>query len=216
MTDLIPFTHADLCAVAVKWLKRPASAGGHGCHVAASECRSGWSGEIPDAIGFRAAGDRDGSVVVEVKVSRSDFLADRNKPHRLEGGMGNWRYFMAPAGMIRPDELPPGWGLIEVTPRGQCKVLAGAVAGSKVAGYDTLRQQVNAWRQPGNAEREQWLLVKLLSRVGDADELNQKLRNAYSEQRRLMEWGNKLQAELRQMARDLWNAKRANNDEVAA
>lgn len=127
MSELFPMTHADLCALAVKWLKRQNSAGGPGCHVAISECRSGWTGEIPDAIGFRAAGHKqtDGSIVVECKTSRSDFLADRKKAHRLEGGLGNWRYFMAPAGLIRADEVPLGWGLLEVNSRLHIKAVAG-------------------------------------------------------------------------------------------
>ena len=122
------FTHRDLCDIAVKWLQRPNSAGGPGCHVAVSECRTGWTGEIPDAIGFRAAGFEDGSIVIECKVSRSDFLADRRKSHRVSGGVGNWRYFLAPAGVIQADELPQGWGLLEVNRRGHVKALAGVAA----------------------------------------------------------------------------------------
>lgn len=44
--------HADLCKLALVCLKRPYSRGGHGCKVALDECRTGWSGEIPDALGF--------------------------------------------------------------------------------------------------------------------------------------------------------------------
>lgn len=43
---------------------------------------------------------RDGTVLVECKVFHADFLADRAKPHRQEGGVSNWRYFMAPEGLI--------------------------------------------------------------------------------------------------------------------
>lgn len=82
-------THAELCEVARKWLVRPNSQRGHGCHVGLSECRSGWGGEMPDAIGFRAASRVTDTIVVEVKVSRADFLADAKKPHRADGeGMG--------------------------------------------------------------------------------------------------------------------------------
>lgn len=42
------FTHRELCDIAVKWLQRPNSAGGPGCHIAVSECRTGWTGEIPE------------------------------------------------------------------------------------------------------------------------------------------------------------------------
>ncbi len=55
---------------------------------------------------------RDGTVLVECKVSRADFLADMAKPHRYSGGVGNWRYYVAPEGVISPDELLAKWGLV--------------------------------------------------------------------------------------------------------
>jgi len=74
------------------------------------------SGEMPDAIGWKKACH---SVLVECKVSRADFLADREKPFRQkpETGVGCERYYLAPKGMIRIEELRPGWGLLEVCGR---------------------------------------------------------------------------------------------------
>lgn len=165
--------HAELCAIAVRWLRRPHSAGGPGCLVAVSEVAGGWTGEIPDAIGFSHSWGEEGATVIEVKVSRSDFLADRKKPHRQEGqGMGSWRYFMAPEGLIAVEELPAGWGLIEINKRGHCKVLAGAMYNVKSLGYQALHDQVAAWRQQADVAREQWLLVRLLARLGDVEALN--------------------------------------------
>jgi hypothetical protein len=71
---------------------------------------------MPDAIGWKKACH---SVLVESKISRGDFLADRGKPFRQkpEGGVGCERYYLAPRGLIRVDELPAGWGLLEVTGR---------------------------------------------------------------------------------------------------
>ena len=45
------------------------------------------------------------------------FLADRSKPHRLnpEMGMGKYRYYICPTGLIKPEELPEKWGLIYVS-----------------------------------------------------------------------------------------------------
>ncbi len=37
-------THNALCAVAVRWLRKHNSAGGHGCSVAQTECYPGWRG----------------------------------------------------------------------------------------------------------------------------------------------------------------------------
>jgi hypothetical protein len=54
-------------------------------------------------------------VLVECKVTRSDFLADRAKPFRLkpEQGVGCERFYLIPAGLVRQEETPAGWGLLE-------------------------------------------------------------------------------------------------------
>jgi hypothetical protein len=69
--------------------------------------------ETPDAIGW-AIGGRF-SILVEVKVSRADFRKDLRKPFRVrpERGVGQWRYYLAPAGLISAEELPERWGLLE-------------------------------------------------------------------------------------------------------
>lgn len=69
--------------------------------------------ETPDAIGFSAQG---GTTLIECKASRADFQADKKKHFRRypENGMGDHRYFMAPVGLLKPEELPENWGLIEV------------------------------------------------------------------------------------------------------
>ena len=53
---------------------------------------------------------------VEVKVSRSDWQRELKNPKKTEEGV--WRYcdrwwIAAPKGMVKPDELPLGWGLLE-------------------------------------------------------------------------------------------------------
>jgi hypothetical protein len=95
--------------MAVMWLRR------YRCGVVLSE-QACVSGEMPDAIGWKKACH---SVLVESKVSRADFLADRGKPFRQkpELGVGCERYYLAPRGLIRVDELPSGWGLLEVRGR---------------------------------------------------------------------------------------------------
>jgi hypothetical protein len=170
-------THKELTDLAVKWLRRPNSAKGHGCLVAASELRSGWNGEIPDAVGFRLNGNGVISVVVEAKVSRSDFLADKNKPHRVAGGIGNYRYFICPEGVIYPSDLPKGWGLVWVNSRGHLKVKEGPAAyfgGS----YLVATQKLADWLHEADTIREAWLLVRLLSRVGDAEQMNSWIKEA--------------------------------------
>ena len=99
-------THAQLVEKAVRWLRR------YRCGVILSE-QACVSGEMPDAIGWKRACH---SVLVECKVTRSDFLADRVKPFRLKPtrGVGCERFYLVPAGLIRREELPAGWGLLEL------------------------------------------------------------------------------------------------------
>ncbi len=102
-------THADLVEVSSHWLRNSV-----GCGVVLTERQAG--PEVPDAIGWYRRGV---SIVVEVKVSRPDFFADQHKPHRADG-LGMRRYYLAPAGLLLPEEVEvfaPGWGLLEWTGR---------------------------------------------------------------------------------------------------
>lgn len=58
-------------------------------------------------------------MVVECKISRADFLADRDKTFRQkpETAMGCERFYLAPAGLLKLGELPAGWGLLELRGR---------------------------------------------------------------------------------------------------
>jgi hypothetical protein len=98
-------THAQLVQKAVAWLRA------HRCGVVLSE-QTCLSGEMPDAIGWKRACH---SVLVECKVSRADFLADRDKTFRQkpEIGVGCERFDLVPVALVRPEELPAGWGLLE-------------------------------------------------------------------------------------------------------
>lgn len=168
--------HKTLCALAVSWLKRPMSRSGPGCTIAISESSNWINGEIPDAIGWRPyKHPRCGSIVVEVKVSRTDFLADASKPHRKESatGMGAYRYFMAPAGLISIEELPAKWGLIEVTPRGHMKVRAGHLLADTRFGNNITE---DVWRHEHNWSAEICTLAMCLNRVGDPQKLQDRLR----------------------------------------
>lgn len=99
-------THQKLVQKAVAWLR------GYRCGVVLSE-QACVNGEMPDAIGWKSTCH---SVLVECKVSRADFLADREKPFRRkpELGVGCERFYLTPAGLICPEELPAGWGLLEL------------------------------------------------------------------------------------------------------
>lgn len=165
-------THKLLVDVACRWLKAPHARGGHGCQVAVPEPRSGYTGEMPDAIGFRFTGDhKDGTVVVECKTSRADFLADRAKPHRKEGGMGNWRYFMAPEGLIRPEELPTKWGLLEVNRRGHVKVVRGVFLTRNY--YECIDRMQAMLHSATDTHRELYILTRLLAKVDSPEKINE-------------------------------------------
>ena len=103
-------THAQLVDRAILWLRS------YRCGVVLSEQACG-NGEVPDAIGWKRGSH---SVLVECKISRADFLADRAKPFRLKSknGVGCERFYLVPAGLLREDELPAGWGLLEARGRG--------------------------------------------------------------------------------------------------
>lgn len=60
-------------------------------------------------------------VAVEIKVSRSDFLREMKDPSKAESGAAYAdRIALAtPKGLVKPEELPKGWGLIEVDDKGQ-------------------------------------------------------------------------------------------------
>ena len=89
------------------------------------------SGEMPDAIGWKRASH---SVLVECKVTRADFLADRGKPFRLkpEQGVGCERFYLTPPGLVKVEELPAGWGLLEMG-RGQTETVRGSAKNLRTA-----------------------------------------------------------------------------------
>lgn len=101
--------HKELVDIALKWVLKKTT-----CGVAFKELNTHASnGEYPDVIGFGAWGH---SVLIECKASRSDFLSDKKKSFRKnpELGMGSQRFYCCPTGLIKPEELPQGWGLVYV------------------------------------------------------------------------------------------------------
>lgn len=100
-------THAELVERALKWASSRTS-------FAFAELRT-FAGEFPDVWGMGG----DGSLLIECKAYRSDFLADAKKWFRRhpEKSMGNVRYYICPPDMISPAELPESWGLLYCLPR---------------------------------------------------------------------------------------------------
>ncbi len=179
-------THDDLTAIALKWLKRPESGKGPGCQLAMAEVGGLFGGERCDAYGYRW-GWEGGSVVVEAKVSRSDFLADAKKPHRNGEvlGMGDYRYYICPEGLISIDDLPNGWGLLWVNKRGHVKLMAGHVCVVLASGHGASRELMKLWRHEANRELELGMMAHLLERLGDPEALNVRHKELYSANMRL-------------------------------
>jgi hypothetical protein len=87
----------------VRWL-------GRRCSVVLYEFAT-VAGETPDAIGWASGA---GSILIECKLSRSDFLKDAKKTIRKNprAGMGQRRYYLSPPEVIQAKDLPPKWGLL--------------------------------------------------------------------------------------------------------
>jgi hypothetical protein len=108
-------THDDLVEIGRLWLMRPwrnASNAGHAaCCLVLTEIVTSAS-ETPDVIGWNSYS----SILIECKTSRSDFAADAKKYFRMHPykGMGCQRYYLAPGGLLKEEEIPEGWGFIEV------------------------------------------------------------------------------------------------------
>lgn len=108
------YTHNDLINIGYKWVMSR-------CSFAFKDLAT-ISSEIPDVIGFNSIG----TFLIEAKTSRADFLKDKKKDFRINPckGMGDWRFFIAPKGLIQTNELPELWGLIEVNEKGKARVVS--------------------------------------------------------------------------------------------
>lgn len=135
-------THAEVVEIARLWLARRWR-----CQIVVTELGAA-GGEVADAIGWQG----HDSYLVECKVSRADFAADHDKPFRVnpDRGVGLYRFYMTPKGLLDPSELPHDWGLVEVE-QGRARVRCGSAP--------FMRR---------NVEYELLLLASALRRIGQA------------------------------------------------
>ena len=105
--------HSKLVEKARVWLFR-------NCPVVLTEINS--VSEAPDALGFQ----NGLSILIECKTSTSDYYADRRKPFRTkpELGIGDYRYYLAPKGLLSKVKLREGWGLLVLCGGGVSKIKA--------------------------------------------------------------------------------------------
>lgn len=154
-------THSELVKRAAVWAKNNSAV------VVGTEVKAWHCPESPDVIGWKYDGT---SVMIECKVSRSDFLTDKHKPWRngTQVGLGNYRYFAAPAGIIQLAELPEDWGLIEVCGGG-------------------MRLRKSPVMQESNEVRERVLLVQMM-RYSFAPDMGDRWRQQHNMQVDALEW----------------------------
>lgn len=117
----------------------------------------------PDIIGF----SHELSAVVDIRTKRSDFLrrrlALRDTP---DTALGNVRFFLTPMRMVRRDELPEGWLLLEYT-------------GATIIPYD-FRQENHIgvvldshpeWRHESDATAERDILYSIANRLTEKEDI---------------------------------------------
>lgn len=100
-------THKELVKMAKNWLFIAKQ-----CNPVFAEKGSSKTSEMPDVIGWSS----QGSMVVECKVSLTDFRSDAKKAFRRNPdiGMGKYRYYLFTKELydeIPKEELPEGWGI---------------------------------------------------------------------------------------------------------
>lgn len=145
-------THAELVLRAARWLRNTEH-----CRLVLTEYIVTYSQEQPDALGWMNRWD-DGHIRcinVECKVSRSDFLRDQDKFHRRGGkSIGSRRWYMAPVGIIRADEVPVGWGLAEVDGAKVRRTIEAPDVSSQTRNFDS---ELNILISAAQGKSETWV-----------------------------------------------------------
>jgi len=154
-------SHSELVQRAKRWLLNTQR-----CAFALTELTTAGVFQTPDALGFKSFGE---SILVECKVSRSDFRADIRKRNRQPYGdvLGWLRYYMVPEGLIKAEEVPAGWGLLYVTAR-RVRIVKGAISRG----------------DPIVAQSERHILISMLRRVHIHGKMEELLRLPRKERRK--------------------------------
>jgi len=107
----MPITHSELVEIGYEWLLRYVK-----CGFALKEL-STYAPETPDVVGWK----NNDSILIECKTSRADFHADRKKFFRENEymGVGNYRFYLTPEGLLKADDIPEKWGWLEASEKGK-------------------------------------------------------------------------------------------------
>ena len=154
-------THQELCEKADKWLRTKCN-----CSTVITELKAKTrTGEIPDSIGFKSTRSKTTrSILIECKTSRADFRADAKKEFRADPkmGMGDFRFYLCPEGVIKVDDLPEKWGLLYDMGEGKpLKVIHGPKGSYWSREY--------AFQFKGNKETEMMLMLSALRRIQEEE-----------------------------------------------
>lgn len=85
----------------------------HKDDIFASQVKLGPAGsKIMDAVAIKKTWSPKTVIGYEIKVTRNDFLSDQKHPLYMDHC--HIFYFVAPKGIIKPEELPDGAGLLEI------------------------------------------------------------------------------------------------------
>lgn len=85
-----------------------------------------WGGRSVDAFALgMIPSKRYWRVAYEIKVSRTDFLRELNQPEKREWAeeVAHEFYFVVPAGIVKPEEVPEGCGLLVLQKNGLKKAV---------------------------------------------------------------------------------------------
>lgn len=121
LSTTVRVSHDELSFIAAKWLKK------HSQNILIPNCATviidmkTLEQENPDVLGWNGYC----SIMIEVKVNRGDFLSDFKKPFRkfIEKGVGQYRYYCCPTGLIKEDEVPENWGLLYLNEKNKIEII---------------------------------------------------------------------------------------------
>lgn len=106
------------------------------------ECKTGptWTGRPfrMDGFAIKRSWTKPFTTGYEIKVSRSDFTRDEKWPNYMQ--YCNYFWFAAPPGIIDPDELPQGVGLLVATKN------ANRLIAKKKAVYSEISAEIEAYK----------------------------------------------------------------------
>lgn len=111
-------THHKICCVVGKWLQGRWSGKKPYAHYVAVELVTQGC-ENTDVFGFNPMY----STMIEVKVSKSDFLKDKHKYANVVGRVGDYKYYCCPTNVIKIDDLPDKWGLLYINENDKIEII---------------------------------------------------------------------------------------------